>query len=181
MSNNLKKQFNEKISQKLKQEFGYKNINEVPYIEKIVINTGIGKFKGDKKSIEMVKKAVSRLSSQVPVERLAKKSISNFKVRQGEVIGYKVTLRKQRMYEFLEKLIKISLPRIRDFRGVKANAFDGRGNYTLGIKEHTIFPETKDDSADNLIGLEINICTTAKTDKEGASLLKELGFPFKKK
>ena len=177
----LKEIYKKEIIPKLKEAFGYKNALQVPKIEKVVLNVGVGKGLKDKAFIENVTSTLTRISGQKPVETKAKKSISNFKIREGQVVGMKVTLRGQRMYDFLEKLINISLPRVRDFRGLSLKALDKDGNLNIGIKEHIAFPEIKADEIEKLHGLEIAIITTAKTKKEGEALLKAFGFPFKEK
>ena len=173
--------YKEEIISKLKEEFQYKNIMEVPRLEKIVVNMGVGGAVQDPKLLEEAQTALMTITGQKPAVRTARKSISNFKLREGMKIGAKVTLRGARMYEFLDRLIATALPRVRDFRGVSDKAFDGRGNYTLGIKEHTIFPEIDIDKVNRILGMDITFVTTAKTDKEAYELLKAFGFPFKKK
>ncbi len=173
--------YKEEIISKLKEEFQYGNIMEVPRLEKIVVNMGVGGAVQDPKLLEEAQTALMTITGQKPSVRTARKSISNFKLREGMKIGAKVTLRGARMYEFLDRLIATALPRVRDFRGVSDKAFDGRGNYTLGIKEHTIFPEIDIDKVNRILGMDITFVTTAKTDKEAYELLKAFGFPFKKK
>ncbi len=173
--------YKEEIISKLKEEFQYGNIMEVPRMEKIVVNMGVGGAVQDQKLLEEAQTALMTITGQKPSVRTARKSISNFKLREGMKIGAKVTLRGARMYEFLDRLISTALPRVRDFRGVSDKAFDGRGNYTLGIKEHTIFPEIDIDKVNRILGMDITFVTTAKTDKEAYELLKAFGFPFKKK
>ncbi len=173
--------YKEEIISKLKEEFQYGNIMEVPRLEKIVVNMGVGGAVQDPKLLEEAQTALMTITGQKPAVRTARKSISNFKLREGMKIGAKVTLRGARMYEFLDRLIATALPRVRDFRGVSDKAFDGRGNYTLGIKEHTIFPEIDIDKVNRILGMDITFVTTAKTDKEAYELLKAFGFPFKKK
>ncbi len=173
--------YKEEIISKLKEEFQYGNIMEVPRLEKIVVNMGVGGAVQDPKLLEEAQTALMTITGQKPTIRTARKSISNFKLREGMKIGAKVTLRGARMYEFLDRLIATALPRVRDFRGVSDKAFDGRGNYTLGIKEHTIFPEIDIDKVNRILGMDITFVTTAKTDKEAYELLKAFGFPFKKK
>ena len=162
------------------QKFGYKNVNEIPKLSKIVINVGLGDCKDNPKSLEGAVKELEAIAGQKAVVTKAKKSIANFKLREGMSIGCKVTLRGDRMYEFLDKLMNISLPRVRDFRGVSPTAFDGRGNYTLGVKEQLIFPEINFDKVNKTRGMDIVIVTTAKTNKEAFALLKQLGMPFAK-
>ncbi|WP_034386980.1 50S ribosomal protein L5 [Deinococcus sp. YIM 77859] len=176
----LKAKYNEQVRPQLMQQFGYSSIMAVPRIEKIVINEGLGSSKDDSKAIEKAARELALIALQKPVVTKAKKSISNFKLRQGMPVGVKVTLRGERMYVFLEKLINIGLPRIRDFRGVSPNAFDGRGNYNLGIKEQLIFPEITYDMVDKVRGMDITIVTTAKTDEEARALLQAMGLPFRK-
>jgi large subunit ribosomal protein L5 len=161
--------------------FGYKNINEVPRLEKIVLNMGLGDVKDNSKSFNLAVDELTAIAGQKPVATLSKKAISNFKVREGQKIGTKVTLRGKRMYEFLDRLISIALPRVRDFKGVPAKGFDGRGNYALGIKEQLIFPEIVYDKVEKIRGFDICFVTTAKSDAEAKGLLAELGLPFKVK
>lgn len=165
----------------LSKSFGYKNVLEVPILEKICINVGVGAATQDPKLIDPIVKDVESIVGQKVVVTKAKKSVSNFKLREGMKIGCKVTLRKARMYEFLDRLINVSIPRIRDFRGVPDKAFDGRGNYTLGVKEHAIFPEVNIDNVTRLFGMDITFVTSAKTDAEALELLKAFGMPFVKK
>lgn len=176
----LKKKYNEEVRPALMQQFGYTSIMAVPRIEKIVVNEGLGSSKDDSKAIDKAAKELALITLQKPIVTKAKKSISNFKLRAGMPVGIKVTLRGERMYVFLEKLINIGLPRIRDFRGVNPNAFDGRGNYNLGIKEQMIFPEITYDMVDKTRGMDITIVTTAKTDEEARALLQAMGLPFRK-
>lgn len=176
----LKAKYNEQVRPALMQQFGYSSIMAVPRIEKIVINEGLGSSKDDSKAIDKAAKELSLITLQKPIVTKAKKSISNFKLRQGMPVGVKVTLRGERMYVFLEKLINIGMPRLRDFRGVNPNAFDGRGNYNLGIKEQMIFPEITYDMVDKQRGMDITIVTTAKTDEEARALLQAMGIPFRK-
>ena len=159
---------------------GYKNINEVPRLDKIVINIGVGEAIQDPKRLENAANELATITGQRPVTRRARKSISNFKLRSGMAIGCSVTLRRERMYEFLDRLINSAIPRIRDFRGIPTKSFDGRGNYTLGITEQIIFPEIEYDKIDKIRGMNITFITTAKTDKEGMELLQALGMPFKR-
>lgn len=176
----LKTKYNEQVRPAMMQQFGYSSVMAVPRIEKIVVNEGLGSAKEDSKAIDKAAKELALITLQKPIVTKAKKSISNFKLRQGMPVGIKVTLRGERMYVFLEKLINIGLPRIRDFRGVNPNAFDGRGNYNLGIKEQLIFPEITYDMVDKVRGMDITIVTTAKTDEEARALLQGLGLPFRK-
>ena len=160
------------------EKFGYKNIMEVPKLEKIVINMGVGEAKDNPKSLEGAVNDLTLISGQKPVLTRAKKSIANFKLRENVAIGCKVTLRKDKMYQFADKLINIALPRVRDFRGISSKSFDGRGNYALGVKEQLIFPEIEYDKIDKLRGMDIIFVTTAKTDEEARELLRFLGMPF---
>lgn len=164
----------------LKKEFGYTNPMQVPRIEKVVLNVGLGEAVSNAKLIEVVCNEIGAITGQKPVVTKARKSIASFKLRQGMPIGVTVTLRRDRMYEFLDRLMNIALPRVRDFRGVSSKAFDGKGNYTLGIKEHIIFPEIAIDKIEKVYGLNICVVTSARTDDEARSLLKYLGMPFKK-
>lgn len=163
----------------LKEEFGYKNIMQAPRIEKIVISTGIGKI-ADAKKIELIQQRLAQITGQKPSPRGAKQSIASFKFREGDIIGYQVTLRGQRKEDFFEKLVHVALPRMRDFRGIKTEAIDEVGNITIGVKEHTIFPETSDEEQRNVFGLAITIVTTAKTREEAEAFLRYMGVPLKK-
>lgn len=174
----LFKQYKEKIAPKLKEDFKIKNDFAVPRLQKIVINVGLGKILNDKEMLETVEKNVTAITGQKPIKTKAKKSISNFKIRKGLVIGMKVTLRGQRMYDFLDKLVNITFPRIRDFRGIDPKAVDGKGNITIGIKEYIFFPEIKLEEVEKTHGLEITIATNSKNDKLCIALLKAFGFPF---
>lgn len=174
----LKVKYQEEIIPAMTKEFNYKSVMQVPRLEKIVVNRGVGKAVADKKLIEVAQEELTAITGQKAVQTLSKKDISNFKLRQKMPIGVKVTLRSEKMYEFLERLIAVALPRIRDFNGVGAK-FDGRGNYTLGISEQIIFPEIEIDKIHSMIGMEISFVTTAKTDEEGFALLKDFGIPFK--
>lgn len=177
----LKTRFKEEIIPELKKTLGIKNIMALPKVVKVTINTGIGSYiKAHNKEYSNIVENITKICGQKPVLRKSKKAISNFKIRQGEILGIAVTLRGKRMYDFLNKLINIVFPRVRDFRGISPKAFDGKGNYSIGFKEHTVFPEISPDDVIKLHGLQVNIITTAKTDKEGFELLKALGFPFKK-
>jgi len=175
----LKVHFEEVVRKKLAQEFGYKNRLQVPMIEKIVINMGIGEGVNDRKKVEAAANDLGLIAGQKAVITKARKSIATFKVRDGQPIGCKVTLRKGRMYEFLDRLITIALPRVRDFRGLSPKSFDGGGNYTLGIKEHIIFPEIDYDKAADIWGMDITVCTSAKSDNEARALLTAFNFPFR--
>lgn len=173
--------YKEEIVQKLSEEFGYENIMAVPRLEKMVINTGVGEAVDNQKAIDTVSDNLARITGQHPVATRAKKSISNFKLREGMPIGCKVTLRRRIMYEFLDRLINLALPRTRDFQGLPDRSFDGRGNYTFGIKEHTIFPEIDTDNVDKVHGMDISFITSATTDEEAYALLKHFGMPFVKR
>lgn len=172
--------YKDEVVPKLKEEFGYKNIHAVPSIQSVTLNIGLGNGTKDAKYMETAEKTLTRISGQKPVSTKARKSISGFKIREGNVVGLKVTLRGQRMWDFLEKLIKVSLPRVRDFRGLSAKAFDGQGNYSIGLKEHTAFPEISSDEIELVHGLQITIATSATTDPEAKALLTHLGLPLKK-
>jgi large subunit ribosomal protein L5 len=175
----LKTFFEEVVRQKLAEEFGYKNRMQVPVLEKVVINMGIGEGVNDRKKVEQAAVDLGLIAGQKAVITKARKSIATFKVRDGQAIGCKVTLRKIRMYEFIDRLINIGLPRVRDFRGLNPKSFDGGGNYTLGIKEHIIFPEIDYDKATDIWGMDITVCTTARTDAEARALLTAFNFPFR--
>ena len=175
----LKVQFEDTIRQKLAEQFGYKNRLEVPTLDKIVINMGIGEGVADKKKVDGAAADLALIVGQKAVVTKARKSIATYKVRTGQPIGCKVTLRKARMYEFLDRLINIALPRVRDFRGLNPKSFDGRGNYTLGIKEHIVFPEIDYDKATDVWGMDITVCTTARSDDEARALLTAFNFPFR--
>lgn len=177
----LDKHYRETVVKQLTEQFGYKSVMEVPRITKITLNMGVGEAVGDKKIIEHAVSDMEKISGQKPVVTLARKSVAGFKVREGWPIGVKVTLRKDRMFEFLDRLVNISIPRIRDFRGMNAKAFDGRGNYNMGVREQIIFPEIDYDKIDTLRGLDISITTTAKTDEEAKALLSAFSFPFREK
>ena len=180
MANRVKERYESEVKANLMKEFNYSSVMEIPKIDKIVVNIGVGDATGNSKLIDDSVKELQQITGQKPVVTRAKKSIATFKLREGMPIGCKVTLRGERMYEFYDKLVSITLPRTRDFRGVSKNAFDGRGNYTLGIKEQTIFPEINFEQVNRVRGMDIVIVTTAKTDAEARFLLKELGFPFAK-
>ncbi|MAL79790.1 MAG: 50S ribosomal protein L5 [Sneathiella sp.] len=175
----LKTLYNENLRQQMQDKFAYKNVMEIPKLEKIVINVGCGEAVADSKKIKSVESEVAKISGQKPVVTIAKKSIATFKLREGMPIGVKVTLRKNQMYEFLDRLINIALPRVRDFRGVSAKSFDGRGNYAMGLKEQIVFPEIHYDDVTDVRGMDIVICTTAKTDEEARELLSGFSMPFK--
>ncbi len=176
---NLKKRYLEEIAPQLIKKMGYKSIMEVPRIEKVTLNIGVGEAVGNKKVMEHAMSDLAKIAGQKPIITKAKKSIAGFKIRDGYPIGCKVTLRRKRMYEFLERLIVVSLPRIRDFRGLNPKAFDGRGNFNMGLREQIIFPEIEYDKIDALRGLNVTVTTTAKTDEEGRELLALMNFPSK--
>ena len=180
MTARLRTMYDEKVFVEMKERFQYKNVMEVPKLEKVTINMGLGEAKDNAKVMESAVEEMGLISGQKPVVTKAKKSIANFKVRQGMPVGAKVTLRGDNMYEFVDKLFNISLPRVRDFKGVSKNSFDGRGNYSMGIKEQLIFPEINYDQVDTIKGMNIVFTTTAKTDEEAAALLAGLGLPFEK-
>ncbi|AKC95088.1 50S ribosomal protein L5 [Sneathia vaginalis] len=176
----LQKKYNEEIVDTLVKELEIKNMMQVPKLEKIVVNMGIGEAVNNSKLIDSALKELAQITGQQPLPRAARKSEAGFKLRQGQKIGVSVTLRKEKMYEFLDRLISIALPRVRDFEGVSSKAFDGRGNYTLGIKEQIVFPEIEIDKVDKVLGLGITIVTSAKNDEEGRALLRAFGMPFVK-
>ena len=176
----LQTQYVEEIAPKLKERFEYTSMMQIPRIEKICLNQGLGKAIADKKIVEQAVEEMSRVAGQKAVPTLSTKDVSNFKLRKGMPIGARVTLRRDRMYEFLDRLIAVSLPRTRDFQGVKAKGFDGRGNFTFGVKEQIIFPEISLDEVKHFNGMDITIVTTARTDEEAKALLEGFGFPFKK-
>lgn len=179
--NRLKERYNKEVAPKLKEQFGLKNTMSIPKLEKITLNVGLGKAIQDASYIEEAVSVLERITGQTPVKTKAKKSISNFKVRKGMVVGAKVTLRGERMYAFLDKLINAGLPRVRDFQGLSRRGFDGHGNYSIGFQEHIIFPEISSDEVEKIVGLEVNIVTTAATNEQAEALLEHLGFPFEKK
>ena len=176
----LFEQYNSEIKKSMQENFQYGNVMEIPKLEKIVINIGVGDAVGNAKALEAAVNDLTIIAGQKPVITKAKKSIANFKVREGMALGTKVTLRGERMYEFLDKLINAALPRVRDFRGISATAFDGRGNYALGLKEQLIFPEIEYDQVERVTGMDIIIVTSAKTDEEARELLTQFGMPFEK-
>ncbi len=178
--NRLKTKYQTEVVPALQKEFGYKNVNQVPKLDRIVLNMGLGDVKGNSKSFNLAVEELEAIAGQKPVVTKAKKSIANFKLRQGEKVGAKVTLRGTRMYEFLDKFIAIALPRVRDFRGLNPKAFDGRGNYSYGVKEQLIFPEIVYDKIEKIRGFDVCFVTTANSDDEARSLLAKLGMPFKK-
>jgi len=174
----LKTHFREAVRPALKEEFGYKNDMQIPKLDKIVLNMGIGEAVKDTKKVRSAEADLAAIAGQKPVVTKARKSIAGFRVREGMPLGVKVTLRGDRMYEFLDRLVTVAMPRVRDFRGVSPKSFDGRGNYALGLKEHIVFPEIEYDKVDEIWGMDIVICTTAKTDAEAKSLLKHFNMPF---
>lgn len=176
----LKDRYNKEIVSQMIKKYGYKNAMEVPRLTKVVLNIGLGESLSNPKAMEAAEKDLVAIAGQHPVVTKAKKSIASFKLRAGVPIGLMVTLRDKRMYEFVDKLVSVVLPRIRDFQGVSRDAFDGQGNYTLGMKEQTVFPEIEYDKVDKTRGLEITVVTTAKTDEDGRRLLEVMGMPFKK-
>jgi len=176
----MKEVYQKEVMPTLLKEFGYKSVMEIPRIEKITLNMGVGEAIGDKKQLEFAVADLEKLAGQKAVVTKAKKSVAGFKVREGFPIGCKVTLRGDRMWEFFERLVDIAIPRIRDFRGLNPKSFDGRGNYSMGVREQIIFPEIEYDKVDKIRGLDITITTTAKSDDEGRALLKAFNFPFKK-
>ncbi|HWP25205.1 MAG TPA: 50S ribosomal protein L5 [Xanthobacteraceae bacterium] len=175
----LKTYFEQVVRKKLSEQFGYKNPLQVPRLSKVVLNMGIGEGVADRKKVEQAAEDLALIAGQKAVITKARKSIATYKLRAGQPIGCKVTLRKARMYEFIDRLVNIALPRVRDFRGLSPKSFDGRGNYTLGIKEHIIFPEINYDKATDIWGMDITVCTTARTDEEARALLTAFNFPFR--
>lgn len=176
----LRQHYNDVVKLKLQEAFSYKNVMEVPKLEKIVINMGVGEASQDRKKIEGAVADLTKIAGQRPVITRAKKSIAGFKLRDGMMVGTSVTLRRARMYEFLDRLVTIALPRVRDFRGLNGKAFDGQGNYNMGLKEQIVFPEIDYDQVDKIRGMNITICTTAKTDAEAKALLEGFDMPFRK-
>ena len=179
MKPRLKEHYDTQLKSSMMEEFGYKNVMEVPRLEKIVINMGVGEAVADSKKIKSAVNEMALIAGQQPVVTKAKKSVATFKLREGMPVGCKVTLRRERMYEFLDRLVTIALPRVRDFRGVSGKSFDGRGNYAMGLKEQIVFPEIDYDTVDEIRGMDIIICTTAKTDEEARALLKGFDMPFR--
>ena len=175
----LKTKYDEQIRGKLKEEFGYTNDMQIPKIDKVVINMGVGEAVADSKKIKVALAEMEKIAGQKPVPTKARKSIAGFKLREDMVIGCKVTLRRERMYEFLDRLTNIALPRVKDFRGLNGKSFDGRGNFAMGLKEQLVFPEINYDDIDDIRGMDIIVCTTAKTNEEAKSLLAQCGFPFR--
>ena len=174
----LKSEYRERIRAAMKEQFGYTNEMQIPKLDKIVLNMGIGEAVADSKKAQTALKDLQAIAGQKPVATKARKSIAGFKLREGMVVGGKVTLRKDRMYEFLDRLVTIALPRVKDFRGLNGKSFDGRGNYAMGLKEHLVFPEINYDQIEQIWGMDIIVCTTAKSDQEAKALLKEFQFPF---
>ncbi len=179
--NIMHERYQKEVAPALFKQFGFKNVMQIPRIEKVVVNIGVGEALDNAKALESAVGDLTTVTGQKPVTTKARKSIANFKLREGRLIGAKVTLRGDRMWAFLDRLLNIALPRVRDFRGVSANAFDGRGNYTLGLKDQLVFPEIEYDKIDKLRGMEVTIVTTAKNDEEARALLQMLGMPFSKK
>lgn len=180
-SNRIKALYDQTVIGAMMKKFNYKNVNQVPKLVKITINSGLGDIKDNAKSIQLAQKELEQIAGQKPVLTLAKKSVANFKVREGQAVGMKVTLRGTRMYEFFDKFVSVALPRVRDFRGVSKKSFDGRGNYALGVKEQLIFPEISYDQVEKIRGFDICFTTTANTDEEARELLALLGMPFENK
>ena len=176
----LKEQYRNTIVPKLKEEFGYKNVNQIPKVDKVVVNVGLGEATTNPKLLDRAMEELALITGQKPVLRRAKKSVSNFRLREGQAIGCSVTLRGVRQWEFMDRLFSVALPRVRDFSGVSPKAFDGRGNYTLGLREQTIFPEVDYDKVEKVCGMNVTFVTTAKTDAEAKALLAHLGVPFRR-
>jgi large subunit ribosomal protein L5 len=179
MTPRLLERYRSEVVPKLSQEFGFKNVHQVPRLEKVVVNMGVGKATQNAKLIEKAAEELAAITGQKAAVRKARKSIANFKLRQGQPVGCTVTLRGVRMWEFFDRLVNVSLPRVRDFKGVSAKGFDGRGNYSLGIREQIIFPEIDYDSVENITGLNVTVVTSARNDAEGKALLAQLGMPFR--
>ena len=180
MTSRLKEKYQEEVISYLMDKFGYTNVMQVPKLEKVIVNIGLGEAKDNPKALESAVNDLTIITGQKPIVTKAKKSIANFKLREGHAIGTKATLRGEKMYDFLDKLMNVALPRVRDFRGVKPTAFDGRGNYALGLKEQLIFPEIEYDKVDAIRGMDIVIVTTANTDEEAKAFLEKMGMPFAK-
>ena len=174
----LKVKYNEEIAPALMKKFGYKSVMQIPKLDKVIVNVGCGEAKDNAKIIDNVIRDVATITGQKPVPTVARKSVANLKVREGQTVGVKVTLRGERMWEFQDRLFTVALPRVRDFRGINPNSFDGRGNYAMGLKEQLIFPEIEYDKVDAIRGMDVCICTTAKTDEEAKELLTMVGAPF---
>ena len=179
--NRMHERYSKEVAPALFKSFGFKNVMQVPRIEKVVVNIGVGEALDNPKALDAATSDLTIITGQKPIQTKARKSIANFKLREGRLIGTKVTLRGDRMWSFIDRLLNIALPRVRDFRGVSANAFDGRGNYTLGLKDQLVFPEIEYDKIDKLRGMEITIVTSAKNDEQARALLQLLGMPFSKK
>ncbi len=175
----LKSHYEKVVRDALKEKFGYSNVMQIPRLEKIVINMGVGEAVNDRKKVEVAAADLALIAGQKPVITRARKALATYKLREGMAIGAKVTLRGDRMYEFLDRFVTIALPRVKDFRGLNAKSFDGRGNYATGLKEHLVFPEIDYDKVDNVLGLDVIVCTSAKTDEEARELLKGFNFPFR--
>lgn len=175
----MKQRYLEAIRGSMREQFGYSNAMQIPKLEKVVINMGVGEAVADSKKLKLAIEALTAIAGQKPVATRSKKSIAGFKIRDNMAIGCKVTLRKDHMYEFIDRLVTIALPRVKDFRGLNGKSFDGRGNYAMGLKEHTVFPEINYDQIEQLWGMDIVVCTTANTDAEAKALLKEFDFPFR--
>ena len=178
MSSRLQEQYVNEIAPALNKKFGYKSVMQIPKLDKVIVNVGCGDSKNNAKEIEAICKDLATITGQKAITRKARKSVANFKLREGETVGVMVTLRGDKMYEFLDRLFSVALPRVRDFRGINPTAFDGRGNYAMGLKEQLIFPEIEYDKVDKIRGMDICICTTASTDEEAKELLTQLGAPF---
>ena len=178
MANRMKEMYVNEIAPALNKKFGYKSVMQIPKLAKVIVNVGCGESKNNAKEIEAICKDIATITGQKPITRKARKSVANFKLREGETVGVMVTLRGEKMYEFLDRLFSVALPRVRDFRGINPNAFDGRGNYAMGLKEQLIFPEIEYDKVDKIRGMNICICTTATTDEEAKELLTQIGAPF---
>jgi large subunit ribosomal protein L5 len=179
MQPRILERYRSEVMARLSEEFGYKNRHQVPTLEKVVVNVGLGEATVNPKLLEKASEELSAITGQKAIIRKARKSVASFKLRQGQAIGCKVTLRGERMWEFYDRLVSVALPRVRDFKGVSQKAFDGRGNYTLGLREQIIFPEVDYDKVEQITGMNVTVCTTAKTDAEGKALLQHLGMPFR--
>ena len=178
MASRLKEKYTAEIAPALNKTFGYNSVMQIPKLSKVIVNVGCGESKNNAKEIEAICKDIATITGQKPITRKARKSVANFKLREGETVGVMVTLRGDKMYEFLDRLCSVALPRVRDFRGINPNSFDGRGNYAFGLKEQLIFPEIEYDKVDKIRGMNICICTTANTDEEAKELIAQLGAPF---
>ena len=176
----MKELYTSEVAPALNKKFGYKSVMQIPKLEKVIVNVGCGESKNNAKEIEAICKDIATITGQKPITCKARKSVANFKVREGETVGVKVTLRGDKMWEFLDRLFNVALPRVRDFRGISADGFDGRGNFALGIKEQLIFPEIEYDKIDKIRGMDVVICTTAQTDEEARELLTLVGAPFER-